>query len=139
MLTSVEKLEDQPVIIVRYEAPFKPREDINAAQEQVAALLDAYAHPMFRVDDLSQAGMDWNSFMEGIFVATRDVPGSMTDARVRGILVGEDSLIKLASESMTQKQYGSTQTAMFDCMHQAMAYVQENSDDMLQSSPSTEK
>ncbi|MEL6525250.1 MAG: hypothetical protein AAFQ07_06020 [Chloroflexota bacterium] len=126
MLASVTKLDDQPIIIVRYQAPFRPQEDISAAQEQIAKLLDDHGqHNMFRIDDLSEAGMDWNSFVEGIFIATRDVPGSMTDTRINGVLVGEDALVKMASESMKQEQYGSTQTMMFDCMHQAMAYVQE--------------
>ncbi|MEM6528960.1 MAG: hypothetical protein AAF653_11750, partial [Chloroflexota bacterium] len=93
MLDAVQRLDNENIVIVTYSAPFKPGTDIAQAQEQIAALLPDVKGTLYRIDDLSQSGMDWNSFVEGIFVATRDVPGSMTDARVQGVLVGENDLV----------------------------------------------
>lgn len=127
MLVNVEKLSNQPVVVVHYAAPFVPKEDIVNAQEQIATILESHEGTLFRIDDLSKAEMDWNAFLEGIFEATRDVPGSMTDERIHGILVGDYKMVKMASESMKQDQYGAQQTPMFHSIDEALNYVKQQS------------
>lgn len=126
MLVDVAQIENENIIIVRYKAPFNPNEDIVAAQEQIATLLPTMGSVAYRIDDLSEAQMSWNQFVDGIFVATRDVPGSMTDPRIQGILVGEYEMVRLASESMKQDQYGATNTPMFTSLDEALNYAREN-------------
>ena len=126
MLVDVAKIENENIFVVRYAAPFNPNEDIVAAQEQIAALLSSLDGTVYRIDDLSNAKMKWNQFVEGIFVATRDVPGSMVDPRIHGILVGEDDMVQMASESMKQDQYGATNTPMFTTLDEAITYAREH-------------
>lgn len=125
MLVNVEKLSEQSTVIVHYATPFVPKEDIAKAQEQIAKILETHDGSLFRIDDLSKAEMDWSAFVEGIFVATRDVPGSMTDERIHGILVGDYKMVKMASESMKQDQYGAQQTPMFHSVDEALDYVKK--------------
>ena len=126
MLVNVAQIENENIIVVRYKAPFNPNIDIVAAQEQIATLLSTIDGVAYRIDDLSEAQMSWNQFVDGIFVATRDVPGSMTDPRIQGILVGEYEMVRLASESMKQDQYGSTNTPMYTSLDEALKYAREN-------------
>lgn len=126
MLVNVAQIENENIIVVRYKAPFNPNIDIVAAQEQIATLLPTIDGVAYRIDDLSEAQMSWNQFVDGIFVATRDVPGSMTDPRIQGILVGEYEMVRLASESMKQDQYGSTNTPMYTSLDEALKYAREN-------------
>ena len=113
MLIDVQKLADGNIIVVKYTAPFDPQQDIPAAQEQIAEILKHTDGIVYRIDDLSEAEMDWDSFVQGIFAATRDVPGSMVDPRIRGVLVGEYELVQLASERMKHENYGATNTPMY--------------------------
>ncbi|MEO0563054.1 MAG: hypothetical protein AAF125_13180 [Chloroflexota bacterium] len=125
MLVSVEKLPNERIIVVQYNAPFEPNQDISAAQSEIAALLDENEGVFFRIDDLSKANMTWQQFVDGIFVATREVPGSMVDARIRGVLVGDDEMIQLASASMKQQQYGATNTPVFASLDEALAHARQ--------------
>lgn len=125
MLESVHKLTGENIIVVTYKDPFEPNIDINKAQEHIAGMLDMFDGVVYRIDDLSNSPMSWNTFVEGIFLATRDVPGSMTDPRIQGILVGADDMVKMASESMKQEQYGATNTPMFKTLDQALARARE--------------
>lgn len=126
MLVSVTKYPDDPIVVVTYRAPFAPREDITQAQEQIASILGESQAVLFRIDDLSDVDMTWNQFVEGIYVGTREVPGSMVDSRIRGILVGNGEMVKLASESMKQEQYGATNTPVFTSLEAALAYARSN-------------
>lgn len=123
MLVSVSKFPNEAIILVKYSAPFFPTKDIVAAQEKIADILSENEGDFYRIDDLSEAEMDWNAFVEGIFIATRDVAGSMTDKRIQGVLVGESSLIKMASESMKQNQYGAKPTPMFHTLDDALRHI----------------
>lgn len=125
MLADVKQVENEFIIIVSYAAPFEPDHDIAAAQRVIADRFLNDEQVWVRIDDLRDAGMDWNTFVEGIFVATRNVPGSMTDPRVQGILVGEDSLVELASHSMKQEQYGATETPVFTTLEAALAHARK--------------
>lgn len=125
MLDHIEHIEDAHIIVVHYAAPFEPDQDITAAQAQIAGILETTSQPHWRVDVLSEAQMDWSSFVLGIDTATRDVPGSMVDPRIQGILVGDYEMVKLASESMKQEQYGATNTPMFTSLDDALAYIRE--------------
>jgi len=123
MLVNVHRLTDEPIIVVTYKAPFQPQLDIATAQRQIAAILDLNEGVFFRIDDLSAANMGWNEFVSGINIATQDVPGSMTDARIRGILVGTYEMVTMASQSMKQEQYGATNTPMFDTLEEAISFA----------------
>lgn len=125
MLKTVEKLANEAIIVVSYEAPFDPRNDISAAQVQISEILNQTEGILYRIDNLSEAKMNWPQFLEGITVATRDTPGSMTDSRIRGILVGDYEMVRLASESMKQEQYGASQTPMFTSLDEALDYTRK--------------
>jgi len=126
MLKDVQKLPNENIIVVKYKAPFQPIEDIGEAQRQIAEILDAEGQTMYRIDDLSQADMVWNQFVEGIAEATKDVAGSMTDARINGVLVGDYEMVELASKSMTQDQYGATSAPVFNSLDDALAHARQN-------------
>lgn len=104
MLQSVEKLRGENIIVVTYSAPFDPPADIGAAQKQIATILKKNPGKFVRIDDLLHAEMTWSLFVLGIQTATVDKPGSMTDPRIHGVLVGDYEMVKIASESMTQDQ-----------------------------------
>lgn len=127
MLESIYVDAEEKTIIVTYKAPFRPEADIVAAQEQIAHILSQHQGRFFRIDDLSEAEMDWNAFVIGIDVATRNIAGSMTDSRIQGILVGEYDMVQMASQSMSQDQYGATDTPMFTTVEEARNYIRQAS------------
>ncbi len=123
MTVTIKQVPAENIIIVEYQAPFEPRVDIRQAQAEIARIIEANDQMLVRIDDLTRSGMTWSQFIEGIDEATQGVPGSMTDPRISGVLVGDGELLSMASESMKQEQYGSTETPTFSNLDEALAYA----------------
>ncbi len=123
MTVSVNHLEPENVIVVTYTDASQLDASIMQAQQEIADILAEQDGVFYRIDDLSQAEMDWNAFVVGIAAATRDVPGSMTDARIRGVLVGDYDMAQMAAESMSQEQYGGRDTPIYPTLDAALDHV----------------
>lgn len=126
MSMTVEHLEGENIVVVTYDGDADLDQAIAQAQSEIAILLDHHAGIFYRIDDLSKVQMDWNAFVIGIAAATRPVPGSMTDPRIRGVLVGDYDMARMASSSMKQKQYGATDTPIFATRDEALAYIHQS-------------
>jgi hypothetical protein len=126
MSMTVEHLEGENVVIVSYDDDANLNQAIAQAQEQIAVILDNHEGIFYRIDDLSKVQMDWNAFVVGVAAATRPVPGSMTDPRIRGVLVGDYDMARMASSSMKQQQYGATDTPIFPNRDEALEYIYQS-------------
>ncbi|MGJ3241273.1 MAG: hypothetical protein ACFE0Q_21380 [Anaerolineae bacterium] len=126
MSMSIEHLQDENIIVVTYGGEVDLSQAIADAQAQIADILDAHEGIFYRIDDLSQVEMDWNALVIGLAEATRPIPGSMTDPRIRGMLIGDYDMAKLASSSMKQKQYGATNTPIFPTLERALSHIRKN-------------
>ncbi|NDJ36072.1 MAG: hypothetical protein GYB64_15565, partial [Chloroflexi bacterium] len=123
MSLTFEKLSGENIVVVTYTSPWDPRQDIAEAGRQTANVLAQVEGRLYRIDDLRLSGMTFSTFVQGIDEATNGTPGSMVDERVQGILVGTDELVRMASESMTQDQYGATDTPFFTTLEEALAHA----------------
>jgi hypothetical protein len=126
MAMTVEHLEGENIVVVTYDGDVDLGQAIAQAQTKIAAILDDHDGIFYRIDDLSKVEMDWNAFIIGIAIATRPVPGSMTDPRIRGVLVGDYDMARMASSSMQQDQYGATNTPIFPTRDEALAHVHQS-------------
>ena len=126
MSMTVEHLEGENIVIVTYAGDANLSQAIVQAQEQIATILDNHEGIFYRIDDLSKVQMDWNAFVVGIAAATRPVPGSMTDPRIRGVLIGDYDMARMASSSMKQQQYGATDTPIFPNRDEALSYIHQS-------------
>lgn len=126
MSVTVEHLEDENIVIVTYDGDENLDYSIAQAQEQIAAMLNVNEGIFYRIDDLSSVEMDWNAFVVGIAAATRPVPGSMTDPRIRGVLIGDYDMARMASDSMKYQQYGATNTPIFSTLADALKHIRQS-------------
>ena len=126
MSMTVEHLEGKNIVIVSYDGDANLDQAIAQAQAKIAAILENHEGIFYRIDDLSKVQMDWNAFVVGISAATRPVPGSMTDPRIRGVLVGDYDMAHMASSSMKQQQYGATDTPILPNRDEALAYIHQS-------------
>ena len=126
MSMTVEHLEGKNIVIVSYDGDADLDQAIAQAQAEIAAILENHEGIFYRIDDLSKVQMDWNDFVVGIAAATRPVPGSMTDPRIQGVLVGDYDMARMASSSMKQEQYGATDTPIFPSCDEALEYIYQS-------------
>ncbi len=126
MSMTVEHLEGENIVVVAYDGDADLDQAIAQAQAEIATILNNHEGIFYRIDDLSKVQMDWNAFVVGIATATRPVPGSMTDPRIRGVLVGDYDMARMASSSMKQQQYGATDTPIFATRDEALAYIHQS-------------
>ncbi len=122
---SVTQLPDENVVIVKHTAPFDPNTDLAGAQARVGELLEQVEGTLWRVEDISAAEMSFGAFAAAMQIATSDGPGSMRNPRLKGVLVGTDEIVKMASDSIKQAQYGAIEMPAFASQAEALAYIRK--------------
>jgi len=123
MSVSVQKLANEPIIIVKYSTPFESEMDIYDAQFTIIQMMHEYSEFMYRIDDFSEVNLQWADVTELVDVITRKKAGSMVDPRIQGILVGEHSLLQLASDTLKHSGYTATDIDMYTHLQDAIASV----------------
>jgi len=125
MAFTVEKLPDEPIIIITFRNPSNPTEDYGPLLDQVAKLCEGLEGPIYRITDLRQVNFSFSDMVVSIaeeFKSGR--PGSAADPRIKAVLAASGELVKLAAESVKQEQYGAqSDTPIFTSLDEAIAYA----------------
>ncbi|MFZ4815644.1 MAG: hypothetical protein ACOYL5_13985 [Phototrophicaceae bacterium] len=126
MPATVEKVPDQPIAIIRYYGQITA-EDAKAVFAQVAALLDLYGQPLYRITtvDEDDNAISIDEIKRLTVLSSQHLPGSVTDPKIFTVLVGQHLLIDLYVDAMQQKAFGGVEIPLFDSLEDALQYVQE--------------
>ena len=119
----VVKLPDEPIIVLTVTDPFAPQGDLPPAYEEVAEMIEDMPGPIYCLYDLSSVYLGFGDLIVVLGTAIRGTPGSASDPRVRGVIVGYDELAQLASEASRQEQYGHLDFPLFAVIEEAVAYA----------------
>ena len=124
MAFTVEKLPDEPIIVITFRNPSNPTQDYGPLLDQVAKLCEGLEGPIYRITDLRQVNFSFSDMVVAIAEEFKSgKPGSAADPRIRTVLAASGELVKLAAESVKQEQYGArNDTPMFTSLDEAIAY-----------------
>lgn len=119
-----------PTVVVTMQEPFDSARDsllsTGAANSQVAAI---EGDLVYVIVDLSQLKLDLSSLMEGFAAAFLPHEGVSMDhvmaSRVRTLMIGTGSLMKMAARAAGQEQYGSRQIELFPTLDKALDFIRQ--------------
>ena len=125
MAVKVEQVPAKPILIATLTG-YVSLDLVQQMFEQSAKLADEIGGHLYRITDVRDIE---SSFSDLVMIlaeaASKQQPGSSTDPRFTGMLVGSHKWVKAFSENIQQRQYGSLNIPLFDTMEAAMFYIEQ--------------
>jgi hypothetical protein len=124
MTFTIEMLPDEPIVICTMSAQFNPMRDYGAFWQQLGAILKDKEGPIYRITHLKTDQIEFSDMVLALAAEAKSgMPGSLTDPRIRSVLVNRSLLAQMAVESIQQEQYGQLETPLFGTLDEALAHV----------------
>ena len=124
MTIKVERLHDEPIIVVTWSNPSDVQKESPQKFVEVDALIGS-DEKVYVIDNLTNVKIDFSTLVSGMAAQRAKVPGAPSDPRIHSILVGSGVLWELASKGARQFQYGSIDIPLFPSLEAALAHVRE--------------
>lgn len=125
MPVHVELLDNEPILICRYEGKLTT-EDLRHIERESLALTESMDGPIPRISDTREASLSFGDLVVLLFDAARarNIPGSTGDPKFADIaVVKEGSIAALGARSMGQDQYGNLRIPVYETMEEALAHA----------------
>lgn len=130
MSYTVQQIKDlpAPTIVATLSDPYNAIDEapqmVNELDRAVAKLA---GDPIFVVADLTALSLDLETIIQGLaaaFVPRKDISTQNLDAdRVRTIMIGTSSLMKLAAKAGGQDQYGNRSIELYPTLDAALEQI----------------
>lgn len=119
---TVQQVGNEPIMIMTFTG-FVTSEDVLSMSADCAALMDKIGAPTYWILDVSRATSDFKELFNIILTQSRGMPGSATDPRGVGSIVGTHPLIKLFQNAIQQRQFGGLAFPMFTSLESALTAI----------------
>ena len=124
MTFTIEMLPDEPIVICTMSDQFNPITDYGAFWQQLGAILQGKEGPIYRITYLETEQIQFSDMVTALAAEAKSgMPGSLTDPRIRSLLVNRSLLAQMAVESIKQDQYGRLETPLFGTLDEALAHA----------------
>jgi hypothetical protein len=124
MAVNVDRLPNEPIIIATLSGDLTS-EIVQEMFAQSATLLDEIGGYAYRITDIQSADISFPDLVLVLSQSTKGQPGSPSDPRICGVLVGTHEWARFYADSLHQAQYGQLNIPIFDDFDTAMAYLRE--------------
>ena len=121
MPVQVERIPDQPIIVLHYEG-FLDLETVKSAFIQSAAFAAGIEGTVYRIADIRNATSNFVEIVNILKASRTNVQGSAIDSKFQVIFVGQNQLAHLYADAL--KQLGAAPIPFFDTMEDAMQYIE---------------
>ena len=121
MPVKVERIPDQPIIVLHYEG-FLDLETVKSAFVQSAAIAAQIEGITYRIADIRNATSSFVEIVSILKASRANVQGSAADTKYQVIFVGQNQLAHLYADAL--KQLGASPIPFFDTMEDAMQYIE---------------
>jgi hypothetical protein len=126
MAYTVERLTNEPIVVLTVRDPLGPPEMQREAQMKVAEAGADITGAIYRITDLTELTISFGDIVRSLGEEAKSKrEGSMSDSHVRSIIVAKDEIIKMAAASLSQEQYGALNIKLFTTRDEAVAYARE--------------
>ncbi len=124
MAVIVERIPDQPIIVAVLSGDITS-EMVQEMFAQSAALADEIGEQAYRITDIRLSEISFSDLVVVLADSASGQPGSPSDPRIHGVLVGTHGWSKFFVTSAHQAQYGEMNIPIFEDMETAQAYIRE--------------
>ncbi len=121
MPVTVERIPDQPIIILHYEG-FLDLETAKSAFTQSAVIAASIEGKIYRIADVRNADSNFVEIVNIIKASRANVQGNAIDNKFQVIFVGQNQLIHLYADTL--KQLGAAPIPIFHTMEDAMHFIE---------------
>jgi len=121
----VERLPDEPILVLRTGAEFSIKNDVLASAEEAMKLMAEIPEGLiYYVLDMCDLRVNFSELVSGLWQATR-ATNLLKEPRLRLVAVGSGALIELGAKAFSQAQYGGLSVPLFETMDEALAYIRQ--------------
>ncbi len=124
MPITVQQLGDDPIVLVTMEGSIAVQ-DIAKMYAQTAAIADKFARNTYRIMDVDKAEITFDQLIKVVKNVGAGAPGSLGDPRIKAMFVGQNSMARLASDMLSQQQFGGLELPIFPGLGEALLWVNE--------------
>lgn len=122
-LRYVSRIPDAPIIVAIFTGEVNA-EMVQEMYRRSAVLIHETGVPAWRITDFRKMETTPQDALEVLtHHASRGLPGSTTDPRIRPVIVGDNQWVQLARLTMRQEQFGGVEIPIFDTVDEALRYV----------------
>ncbi|MBN1310910.1 MAG: hypothetical protein JXB30_05765 [Anaerolineae bacterium] len=122
---AVEKLQDEPIVIVKLLEADELQPSMPTTGADVVAVLDTVSEPVFLILDLGDIKISLDHLISSTH-RTVGIDKFLTHPNVREILdVTTNPMLKLAAKGLASKAFGNIKAQIFDTVEDALAYARE--------------
>ena len=122
MTATLQKLDDEPILIVTHEG-YLSLKSAEAVTAQVVQVLDAAETPLYGIIDLRKATSDFPEVMRILVHQSKGARGTLSNRDSYVVLVGEHVLIRLFHRLISERKLGGVTLSVFYTMDEALRAV----------------
>lgn len=124
MSYSIEKLPDDPIVILTTNVDNTPQPDLATVYAQLTTILDQSTEPITIIQDLRQLeNADWDAIIRS---ASASIDFHKHPHLGMALMVTTDELYKVATAGLDSEVFGYQKVLIFDSIESAVAYAREN-------------
>lgn len=121
MTVTIANLEDEPIFVLTYEAPFTPEDVVQAKQLSSEQRLEDTL--VYRIADASQLNLTFGDVAAALQAMGGTEPGDLGDPQIETCFVGSGDMLELAADSAAQERYGMAAIDIFATVDEAIAHI----------------
>lgn len=118
----IQEIGDESIIYIELISPFQPSDEFPKIHQQLNKIADKIEPPIFRIIDMTESKIDFATVVESLQQDTSNSLGAATDWRFKPLFVGNDTIAKIAANSLSQQQYGGIESRLFTSRDDAIAH-----------------
>ncbi len=126
-MITVEKLPDEPIVIVNFLNPFDVNTDISELYGKLRQEFEASPVPVWDITVALDLKLNFGEIVNGLALLTKGNFSILTHPNAAGYVVVADSqLIKLSAAALGQQQYGGISVQVVETIEEAHQIVRQN-------------
>lgn len=123
MTHKFEKLPDEPIGVITYSEPVDFQEEPS---EIIRALIEHEEELQYVIHDIRELKFSFSDLVLGLAASFRpNKPELRSEFGFNTVVVGSNTLIKLAVQSVRQVQYGGRELLHFDTLDEALTHIKD--------------
>jgi hypothetical protein len=121
----LERLPDEPIVVLTLLPDFSMRQDIRASSEEAALLIEQVAGDrIYFIYDLRDLRLNFSDVVTGLGQAAK-ATDMLKNPRIRTIIVGSGALVEMGVKALSQEQYGGRPAPLFETVEEAIDYARQ--------------
>ena len=126
MSFTAERIEQEPIILIRMIAPLHPVDDLAELYRQTDALAAEIPGKIYRLMDWTQAQLTFDLIQELLDIQRRSAASTAPKSpRVKNHYIVADEMGHLLIESLRQNQYGGLDVTIFSSEDEALQQIRQ--------------